>query len=236
MAKQHYVAVLERGLNDSFGVFFPDLPGCVSAGTTAEEAMIEARDALTLHVEGMVEDGLPLPSPSPVTAFGEDDFTGADIVSLFIVPVNVPEAPKETPMRINVSLLPSLIERIDAAATQHHMTRSAVLAVASRQWLGVNMPSHHYKPGLASACKVLLEGATDVDMWSHFIAVAGAQENLSLKIKNDMVAILKKDSADGSLHLVELLTRENDDGPQVRSTVSAAAVGRATARRPTKHG
>ena len=64
MAKQQYVAVLERGVNDSFGVFFPDLPGCVSAGRTAEEAMNDAREALALHIEGMIEDGLAPPAPT----------------------------------------------------------------------------------------------------------------------------------------------------------------------------
>ncbi|MGQ2989534.1 MAG: type II toxin-antitoxin system HicB family antitoxin [Brevundimonas sp.] len=138
MAKQQYIAVLERGLNDSFGAFFPDLPGCVSSGRSAEEAMIGAEEALALHVEGMVEDGLPLPPPSSMHAFGASDFEGADVVSLFIVDVDVKAAPREAPTRINVSLLPSLIARVDAAADREGLTRSALLSVAARQWLNAN--------------------------------------------------------------------------------------------------
>lgn len=138
MAKQKYVAVLERGLNDSFGVFFPDLPGCVSSGRTAEEAVIGAQEALALHIEGMMEDGLALPTPSSIHAFGHDDFEGADVVTLFIVEVDAKDAPRETPARINVSLLPSLIARVDAAADREGLTRSALLSVAARQWLNAN--------------------------------------------------------------------------------------------------
>lgn len=141
MAKQHYVAVLERGLNDSFGVFFPDLPGCVSAGTTVEEAIHGAREALDLHVQGMIEDGLPLPTPSSVHAFGEEDFPDVIVETLLLVPVNVPSSARETPTRINVSLLPSLISRVDAAAEAHGLTRSGLLSTAARQWLATNQGS-----------------------------------------------------------------------------------------------
>jgi len=138
MAKQHYVAVLERGLNDSFGVFFPDLPGCVSAGTTVEEAIHGAREALALHVEGMIEDGLPLPTPSSVHAFGEEDFPDVTVETLLLMPVDVPISAREAPTRINVSLLPSLISRVDAAAEAEGMTRSGLLSIAARQWLAMH--------------------------------------------------------------------------------------------------
>ncbi|WP_374600491.1 type II toxin-antitoxin system HicB family antitoxin [Brevundimonas sp.] len=137
MATLNYVAVLERGLNGSFGVFFPDLPGCVSAGLSADEAMTEAREALALHVEGMIEDGAVLPKPSSVHAFGADDFEGSDVAALFFVPVEVPSGLKadDPPMRINVSLPESLIGRIDTAADASGLTRSGLLAVAARQFL-----------------------------------------------------------------------------------------------------
>ena len=141
MATLNYVAVLERGLNGSFGVFFPDLPGCVSAGNSADEAMTDAREALALHVEGMVEDGVKLPEPSSVHAFGAEDFPGSDVAALFFVPVDVPTAPKreDPPLRINVSLPQSLVARIDAAADANGLTRSGLLAVAARRWMGQNV-------------------------------------------------------------------------------------------------
>src|ERR1700733_11419848 len=50
----------------SFGVFFPDLPGCVSAGTTIDEAKQHAVEALTLHLEGMLQDGDEIPTATPL--------------------------------------------------------------------------------------------------------------------------------------------------------------------------
>lgn len=138
MAKQYYVAVLERGLNDSFGVFFPDLPGCVSAGETADEAIREAREALALHIEGLIEDGQTPPAASSAGAFTDDDFPGSAVEGLILVPVDIANTPREKPERINVSLLPSLVSRVDAAAVEHGLTRSGLLSVAARQWLAAN--------------------------------------------------------------------------------------------------
>jgi predicted RNase H-like HicB family nuclease len=42
----------------------PDLPGCVSVGDTLEEVKAEIREAIAFHLEGMREDGLPIPKPS----------------------------------------------------------------------------------------------------------------------------------------------------------------------------
>ena len=140
MAKETYVAVLERGPNGSFGVFFPDLPGCVTAGDTADEAMRDAHEALALHVEGMVAEGLELPKPSSVHAFGQEDFPESDVVSLFVVPVEVGKVETSPPVRINISLPERLVTRIDNAARAHGMTRSGLMALASRHWIAATRP------------------------------------------------------------------------------------------------
>ena len=58
-----YPAVFEK---DSFGVavVFPDLPGCVTQNDTYKKAFKDAKEALHLHLVGMIEDGDPLPEPS----------------------------------------------------------------------------------------------------------------------------------------------------------------------------
>jgi predicted RNase H-like HicB family nuclease len=57
------VVVIEKGeRNDSANV--PDLPGCVSVGDSLEDVKAEIRDAIEFHLEGMREDGLPIPKPS----------------------------------------------------------------------------------------------------------------------------------------------------------------------------
>ena len=49
MARVYYMGVVERGLNGSFGVYFPDLPGCVSAGDSLEETVAGGQEALELR-------------------------------------------------------------------------------------------------------------------------------------------------------------------------------------------
>jgi predicted RNase H-like HicB family nuclease len=57
-----YLVVVEKGA-DSWGAFVPDLPGCVAAGETREEALLLIREAIEFHVEGLVEQGEPVPEP-----------------------------------------------------------------------------------------------------------------------------------------------------------------------------
>jgi predicted RNase H-like HicB family nuclease len=55
-----YLVVIERGPT-SFGAYVPDLPGCVAVGETAEEVEQLIQEAIEFHIEGMREDGIPLP-------------------------------------------------------------------------------------------------------------------------------------------------------------------------------
>jgi predicted RNase H-like HicB family nuclease len=50
-----------------FSIDFPDLPGCISTGDTVEEAMTMAREALSLHLYGLIEDKEPIPRASTLT-------------------------------------------------------------------------------------------------------------------------------------------------------------------------
>jgi predicted RNase H-like HicB family nuclease len=60
----NYIGLIHKDANSDFGVSFPDFPGVITAGTTLDDARAMAEEALALHVEGMVEDGLPIPDPS----------------------------------------------------------------------------------------------------------------------------------------------------------------------------
>jgi predicted RNase H-like HicB family nuclease len=57
-----YAVVIEKAENN-YSAYVPDLPGCVATGTTAEELEAEIREAIEFHLEGMREDGLPIPPP-----------------------------------------------------------------------------------------------------------------------------------------------------------------------------
>jgi len=68
----HYVAIIEDvGPDHAVGVWFPDLPGCFSAGDTLDEALNNAPEALALWIASMVEDGKAIPparTPSELKA------------------------------------------------------------------------------------------------------------------------------------------------------------------------
>ena len=65
-----YLVVIERGEN-SWGAHVPDLPGCVAVGETREEALELIREAIDFHIEGLREDGVPVPSPASESDFVE---------------------------------------------------------------------------------------------------------------------------------------------------------------------
>lgn len=60
---QSYLVVVEAG-EGNYSAFSPDLPGCVATGDTKEETLRSMKEAILLHLEGLREDGLPVPTPS----------------------------------------------------------------------------------------------------------------------------------------------------------------------------
>ena len=58
-----YLVVVEKG-QTSFGAYVPDLQGCVAVGSTREEVLVLIHEAIEFHIDGMKEDGLPIPLPS----------------------------------------------------------------------------------------------------------------------------------------------------------------------------
>jgi predicted RNase H-like HicB family nuclease/uncharacterized protein YegP (UPF0339 family) len=63
MKNMRYAVIIEEGKN-SFGAYAPDLPGCVAVGETREEALKLIEEAIEFHIEGLREDGQPVPEPS----------------------------------------------------------------------------------------------------------------------------------------------------------------------------
>jgi len=68
----NYIAVLHKDPNSDFGVTFPDFPGCITAGSSIDEAKDMAHDALSLHIKGMLEDGENIPAPSKLENIMDD--------------------------------------------------------------------------------------------------------------------------------------------------------------------
>jgi predicted RNase H-like HicB family nuclease len=78
-----YIARLHKDADSDFGVSFPDLPGCISAGTTLDDARAMAEEALALHLAGLMEDGEAIPDPSGLDVVMADE-ANRDGVAVFI--------------------------------------------------------------------------------------------------------------------------------------------------------
>jgi predicted RNase H-like HicB family nuclease len=65
-----YAVVIEKA-GSNYSAYVPDLPGCVATGASIEEVQREIREAIAFHLEGMTEDGLPIPAPTSKVEYVE---------------------------------------------------------------------------------------------------------------------------------------------------------------------
>lgn len=126
MVTAYYPAIIERG-SEGFGVFFPDLPGCVSAGATIQDAARNAEEALDGHLAVSAEHGDVIPDPSDLDTIEHDP--NVDEVARLLVRA---ERPGKA-VRLNITLDEGLLSRIDRIASN----RSGFLADAARAALAV---------------------------------------------------------------------------------------------------
>jgi predicted RNase H-like HicB family nuclease len=57
-----FLVVIEKA-NGNYSAYVPDLPGCVATGVSREEAERNIRKAMEMHIQGLTEDNLPVPTP-----------------------------------------------------------------------------------------------------------------------------------------------------------------------------
>ncbi|ENZ81368.1 MULTISPECIES: type II toxin-antitoxin system HicB family antitoxin [Caulobacter] len=126
----NYIALIHKDADSEFGVSFPDLPGCVSVGTTLEEARLNAEEAVALHAEGLIEDGETLPEPSTLDEVMADPANRDGAV--IIVPLKTAQ-PRT--VRVNITLPETTLRDIDAYAESHGFTRSGLLARAAKRMI-----------------------------------------------------------------------------------------------------
>lgn len=131
MASDSYIALIHKDAGSDYGVSFPDFPGCVTAGGDLDEARGMAEEALAFHMESMVADGLPIPSPSTLETVMSDPENREGVVILVKAPVTA-----ERSVRVNITLPKDTLSAIDTYARTHGFTRSGFIAVAARRALG----------------------------------------------------------------------------------------------------
>ncbi len=67
---RRYLVVIEK-TSDGFSAYSPDLEGCAATGSTRREVEQNMQEAITFHLDGMREEGLPIPEPSSESVFLE---------------------------------------------------------------------------------------------------------------------------------------------------------------------
>lgn len=126
----NYIAVVHRDPKGDFGVSFPDFPGCITAGATIDEAKDRAHDALSLHIESLLDDGLDVAAPSKLEDIIDRPDYG-DAVAVLVISVS--EA-KPKSIRVNITVPEDKLRKIDAVAKERGMSRSSFLVHAAEKF------------------------------------------------------------------------------------------------------
>lgn len=129
-----YIAFIHKEEDSIFGVSFPDFPGCISAGDSLDEALLNASEALQGHVQMMEADEDDVPGARSIDDIMKDKSLANEREGAIISAVPLVRDRGST-TRINVSLDLGLLEAIDDAARARKQTRSAFLASAARREL-----------------------------------------------------------------------------------------------------
>ena len=125
-----------------YDVMFPDVPGCYSQGSTLEQAVENAAEALHCHLgTDPVSDWPTVGSleEAKAKAYAEAEQEGEPLPegTQFML-VKVPEPAytvRQEPVRLSISLKPAIVEKVDAAAQELGITRSGLIALATREYI-----------------------------------------------------------------------------------------------------
>lgn len=120
----NYIALIHKEENSDYGISFPDLPGCISAGETLEEAKLIAQEAIISHISVLKEMNELIPAPSTLEEIMSFPENRSAIAFLVHVPSN-------HSVRINITLPEDVLSVIDRRAKRLHLSRSAFLAEAA---------------------------------------------------------------------------------------------------------
>ncbi|MDO5392122.1 MAG: type II toxin-antitoxin system HicB family antitoxin [Eubacteriales bacterium] len=132
-----YLAVLEAGEDDSYSVYFPDLPGCFSYGKDLNEAQRMATEAASLHVYGMECDKEEIPVPS--TTLSKEDTEGNIVMPITIHPDLFRIKKDNERVKTNITL-PAWLKRI---AEEQKVNYSRLLETALMDYLQIPKIDRH---------------------------------------------------------------------------------------------
>jgi predicted RNase H-like HicB family nuclease len=123
----HYIALVHKEKNSSFGVQFPDVPGCFSAADHMSSLVGNAAEALSLWAEDTA-----LPAPRSIEKIVKDKAIAKELAAgAFLVSIPFTETDTRA-VSANISMERGMLKAIDEAAKSRKLTRSAFLMQAAR--------------------------------------------------------------------------------------------------------
>jgi predicted RNase H-like HicB family nuclease len=139
----NFPVVLHKDPHSDYGVVVPDLPGCFSAGSSVDEALAMAKEAIELHLEGLIHDGQPIPRPRKIEYHQKRaDYRGGTWALVTIAA----SALRVRAKRVNITVPERVLDAIDRAAEAHGQTRSGFLVEAANEYIGQTAEKSRGKP------------------------------------------------------------------------------------------
>jgi predicted RNase H-like HicB family nuclease len=126
----NYLIVIHKDADSDYGVTVPDLPGCFSAGSSLDEALLMAKGAIAEHIEGLLVEGDPIPVPQPAEVHRENpDYQDGTFALVELDPSLISGEVK----RINITMPERVLARLDRYVAQNGGNRSGILTQAALQ-------------------------------------------------------------------------------------------------------
>jgi len=130
-----YPIVIHKDSESDYGVTFPDIPGCFSAGSTIEEAINMAQEAAECHIEGILIDSEPIPTPSDIEIYRNNSDYIEGIWALVEIDISKLSLKSK---RINITMPERLVRIVDQYAKKDGSSRSGLLSQAVTEYMATH--------------------------------------------------------------------------------------------------
>src|SRR6266853_169219 len=135
-----FIAIVNRDGDVGYIASFPDFPSCAVAARTVEHVIVKAREALSLHIEHLLEANQRISTPTAADAIERGD-------ALLLAAIDVPDDLRMAQIDLAVPALS--LARIDSFARRHGLTRSALFVEAVNRW-GIHETAANDRRGSSS--------------------------------------------------------------------------------------
>lgn len=172
---------VEEGSTKTYSVLIPDFPGCVSQGNSYQEALANARAALDLHIQALIEAGEPLSEPSTVDQIRDESEPEAVYGLAEVALGEIRErALARKSVRINVTFPGELLHRIDEYCERAGLARSKFFQLVAEQFLNICEYAENpadFDRGFREVVETVVRGGS-----------RGAEEDQNLKLAREIMA------------------------------------------------